>query len=172
MIGLYWPAFKVALWQAIAAFMLAIASASLIVGRHGTGFAGDEADLIFGVSTNPWLDTLNRLTEADVAVVLVVLAVSMTSICENAEAIRKALHRANPTRFCTVSRQLTTLCGLAVFMCLVGLLSPPARLGDLAKRCDLWSSLIFLWPTALTIVLAFFSAVLIGAFEIRGREPR
>jgi len=98
MLGAYRSAFKVAPWQAIAAVMLAIASASLTVGRHRTGFAIDEANAVSGDSTNPCLDTLNRLTEADVAAVLVVLAVSMTSICENADAIHRALNRANPTR--------------------------------------------------------------------------
>ena len=114
----------------------------------------------------------NRLAIADVAVSTVLITFLIDAIRLSAIDIWRAVNELNPKTPHATLERMTALCAGAVIACVVGLSMPPATLQDLAKHEDLWSSLVFLWPTALTVILAFFSTILIGVFEVAQREPR
>ena len=172
MLRTYRTAILIASYQAIAALVLAIASALLVITSAGDASLLNAAERPLSDSTSLWLDMLYRLTAADLAVALVLIAFSTDAILFSAEEIRRAVHALNPKTPRTTLERIAALCVGSALACVVGLFFPPARLLDLAKRNDLWSSLILLWPTALTVVLAFFLAVLIGSLEVKRRASR
>jgi hypothetical protein len=171
MLRTFRTAVLLASFQAVVALVLAIASEILLTARHG------DASLLYGAalphndSMSVWLDMYYRLTAADVAVSIILIALFIDAIRLSAMNICRAVHALNPKTPRTTLERMTALCGGAVIACIVGLSVPPAPLLDLAIHEDLWSSLVFLWATALTVGLAFFSAILIGVLEATRREP-
>jgi hypothetical protein len=165
MLRAYWAASMVACEQALAAIALAVASTViLVIGKSGPSVRG-TLDRLEPDPAGPWLDMLFRLTVADLAALGLILIVSLKSIQRNMHDIRTAVRGLGRRMPSKSFERMTALSAFAALVCVIGLFAMPPWLTEFANRDALHASLIFLWPTVLTVPLAFFAAVFIGAFE-------
>ena len=155
----YGAAVTVAGWQAIASALLTSAATLLMFtsrGRNPSAAFDPEAVL---------LDILYRLTTADVAALLVIIAFSINRLFQSADNVRRAIYAANPGNRATLHERMSTLCFVTILVCVLGLYFAPPHLLALFNKNWSVAILIFLWPMMLTILIAFFSGVLIAAFR-------
>jgi len=170
MLQAYWAASIVACEQALAAIALAVASTIILaIGKRDPSVWG-TLDRLQPDPARPWLDMLFRLTMADLAALGLILIVSLKSIQRNMDDIRRVAHGLGQKLPPESLERMTALSAFAALVCVIGLFAMPPWLGEFANRDDLHASLIFLWPTVLTVLLAFFAAVFIGALKANRSE--
>ena len=90
---------------------------------------------------------------------------SLKSILRNMDDFRRALHGLGQRLPPESLERMAALSAFAALVCVIGLFAMPPWLTEFARRDDLHASVIFLWPTVLTVLLAFFAAVFIGALD-------
>lgn len=153
-------------WQAAGSTLLTLIAILLVSNNdHGRLHLGSDL-AIEGIETaSHLLNMYYRLTAADVAVLLLILAASMEKIMKASYEFRRAIQAAHPDRLSSVLERISTLCVASIVVCALALCFPPEKLLDMAKRDDALATLIFFWPMLLTVLMAFHSCVLLGALN-------
>lgn len=164
----YGAAVTVAGWQAIASALLTAATLLILTSRGKDPSFWADAAIVEPESL--CLDMLYRLTTADVAALLVIMALSIDRLFRSANGIRRAIHAADPGHRAALLERMSTLCLLTIFVCVLGLCFAPSHLLVLFNKDGLAAVLVFLWPMILTVIIAFFWSVFIAALKVKRPE--